>query len=104
MGKPMGQESYLRIEGVLTSGTWNYIAKPGHEASRIPAEFTMRRNQQERGDVAVVLLGANNALLASAYPLLGRPMCGGRKQGDRRVTLTAYLPLLPGASAYEVRN
>src|SRR6516165_7614601 len=99
----MTQGGWLRIEGTLTRNGWYYAPKPGHEAARIPSEFLTQLGAQEANDIEALLLGPGDALMARGKPRLQRSVCGGR-QGASPLRVAAYLPLLPGAAAYEVRN
>jgi len=99
----MAQMTYLRIEGALTRGGWTYTPRPGHEASRIPDEFQSQLDAQAATDIEVALLGSGDALMARVKPRLRRPVCGSDPAGAP-FQLAAYVPLLPGASAYQVRN
>ncbi len=99
----MEKGSWLRIEGVLTEGGWRYRPKPGNEAGRIPAEFSARLDAQQTSAIEAVLLDAAGQLLARGQPLLSKSVCR-TDTADAPLRMAAYVPLLPGAVAYEIRN
>lgn len=99
----MSQGSWLRVEGTLTRNGWQYTPKPGHEAGRIPLEFSAQLDAQEASAVEAVLLDPAGGILARGKPRLRRRVCGADAAGAA-VQLAAWLPLLPKASSYEVRN
>jgi hypothetical protein len=99
----MSQGSWLRIEGTLTRNGWQFTPKPGHEAGRIPSEFTAELEAQEANPVEAILVDTAGEVVARAKPRLRRRACGA-DSASAAVQVAAYLPLLSKGAAYEVRN